>query len=179
MERVCLPPPFVGEGRGGGRADALKTPAERAALEAQGAVILEVFEAAGFAHIAPDILQPADVFLDRAGEEIRARTYVFTDPAGTELCLRPDLTVPACRYHLSHASAPEAEQRYCYQGPAFRFQPEGGCRCFQPSSTRPASNGSAPRTPNAPMPRCWGWRSRPCRRPGLRATGSASAISVS
>jgi ATP phosphoribosyltransferase regulatory subunit len=103
-----------------------KTPAERAALEAQGSVILRVFEAAGFAHIAPDILQPADVFLDRAGEEIRARTFVFTDPAGTELCLRPDLTVPACRYHLSHASAPEMEQRYCYRGPAFRFQPEGG-----------------------------------------------------
>jgi ATP phosphoribosyltransferase regulatory subunit len=103
-----------------------KTPAERAALEAQGAVILRVFEAAGFAHIAPDILQPADVFLDRAGEEIRARTFVFTDPAGTELCLRPDLTVPACRYHLSHSSAPNAEARYCYQGPAFRFQPEGG-----------------------------------------------------
>ncbi|MFW6076990.1 MAG: ATP phosphoribosyltransferase regulatory subunit [Hyphomicrobiales bacterium] len=103
-----------------------KTPAERAALETQAAVILRVFEAAGFAHIAPDILQPADVFLDRAGEEIRARTFVFTDPAGTELCLRPDLTVPACRYHLSHASDPQAESRYCYQGPAFRFQPEGG-----------------------------------------------------
>jgi ATP phosphoribosyltransferase regulatory subunit len=107
-----------------------KTPAERAALEAQGAVILRVFEAAGFAHIAPDILQPADVFLDRAGEEIRARTFVFTDPAGTELCLRPDLTVPACRYHLSHSRAPEAESRYCYQGPAFRFQPEGGSPLF-------------------------------------------------
>jgi ATP phosphoribosyltransferase regulatory subunit len=107
-----------------------KTPDERAALEAQGAVILEVFRAAGFVHIAPDILQPADVFLDRAGEEIRARTFVFTDPAGTELCLRPDLTVPTCRYHLSHASAPDAEARYCYQGPAFRFQPEGGSPLF-------------------------------------------------
>jgi len=107
-----------------------KTPDERAALEAQGAVILNVFKAAGFAHIAPDILQPADVFLDRAGEEIRARTFVFTDPAGTELCLRPDLTVPACRYHLSHSSAPDAESRYCYQGPAFRFQPEGGSPLF-------------------------------------------------
>jgi ATP phosphoribosyltransferase regulatory subunit len=128
---ACCSLPPCGEGQGGGAALMPgKTPAERAALEAQGAVILAVFEAAGFAHIAPDILQPADVFLDRAGEEIRARTYVFTDPAGTELCLRPDLTVPACRYHLSHASAPEAEQRYCYQGPAFRFQPEGGLPLF-------------------------------------------------
>lgn len=107
-----------------------KTPAERAALEVQGALILDIFKAAGFAHIAPDILQPADVFLDRAGEEIRARTFVFTDPAGTELCLRPDLTVPACRYHLSHAGEPDVEARYCYQGPAFRFQPDGGSPLF-------------------------------------------------
>ena len=42
-------------------------------------------------------------------------------PTGAELCLRPDLTVPACRYHLTHASRPDAESRYCYFGPAFRF----------------------------------------------------------
>jgi ATP phosphoribosyltransferase regulatory subunit len=49
---------------------------------------------------------------------------VFTDPSGAEMCLRPDLTVPACRYHLSHAGNPQAEQRYCYLGPAFRFPDE-------------------------------------------------------
>ncbi len=101
-----------------------KTPAERAALAAQGELLIGVFEKAGFSHIAPDILQPADVFLDRSGENIRARTFLFTDPSGAELCLRPDLTVPACRYHLSHAPSPSAESRYCYLGPAFRFQPE-------------------------------------------------------
>ena len=62
-----------------------------------------VFERAGFEQIAPDIIQPADIFLERSGEDIRARTFVFTDPSGAEMCLRPDLTVPACRYHLSHA----------------------------------------------------------------------------
>lgn len=107
-----------------------KTPAEREALESVGAVVLDVFEVAGFAHIAPDILQPADVFLDRAGEEIRSRTFILIDPAGAELCLRPDLTVPTCRYHLSHAPSPDAEALYCYQGPAFRFQPDGGSALF-------------------------------------------------
>ncbi len=34
------------------------------------------------------------IFLDRSGEEIRRRTFAFTDPAGNELCLRPDLTIP-------------------------------------------------------------------------------------
>ena len=101
-----------------------KSRAEREVLERQNAAVMAVFERAGFDHIAPDIIQPADIFLERSGEDIRARTFVFIDPAGAEMCLRPDLTVPACRYHLSHAVRPEAEARYCYLGPAFRFSDE-------------------------------------------------------
>ncbi len=103
-----------------------KSSLERAGLAALNQRILPGFVAAGYDHIEPDILQPADIFLDRSGEDIRSRTYVFTDPAGHELCLRPDLTVPACRYHLSHAADPTAETRYCYAGKAFRFPPGGG-----------------------------------------------------
>lgn len=101
-----------------------KSSAERSALEHQNAALMAVFERAGFDHVAPDIIQPADIFLERSGEDIRARTFVFTDPSGAEMCLRPDLTVPACRYHLSHAENPAAERRYCYLGPAFRFPDE-------------------------------------------------------
>lgn len=101
-----------------------KSSADREALERQNAAIMAVFARAGFDHIAPDILQPADIFLERSGEDIRARTFVFTDPSGAEMCLRPDLTVPACRYHLSHAVDPAAAARYCYLGPAFRFPDE-------------------------------------------------------
>ena len=101
-----------------------RTSAQRAALERQNAAIMAVFERAGFEQIAPDIIQPADIFLERSGEDIRARTFVFNDPEGQELCLRPDLTVPACRFHLSHAAQPEKEARYSYLGPAFRFPDE-------------------------------------------------------
>ena len=101
-----------------------KSRSERESLERQNAALMAVFERAGFDQIAPDIIQPADIFLERSGEDIRARTFVFTDPSGAEMCLRPDLTVPACRYHLSHAANPAAEQRYCYLGPAFRFPDE-------------------------------------------------------
>jgi ATP phosphoribosyltransferase regulatory subunit len=101
-----------------------KSSTEREALAKQNAAIMAVFERAGFEHIAPDIIQPADIFLERSGEDIRARTFVFNDPSGAELCLRPDLTVPACRYHLSHAEKPETETRYCYLGTAFRFPDE-------------------------------------------------------
>lgn len=109
-----------------------KSSAERAAIAVLTARILPGFLAAGCDHIEPDILQPADIFLDRSGEDIRSRTFVFTDPAGRELCLRPDLTVPACRYHLSHAADPSAETRYCYAGKAFRFQPGGGDHLHPP-----------------------------------------------
>ena len=100
-----------------------KSSSERQALARQNAALMAVFERAGFDHIAPDIIQPADIFLERSGEDIRARTFVFSDPQGNELCLRPDLSVPACRYHLSHGEAAR-EARYCYLGPAFRFPDE-------------------------------------------------------
>jgi ATP phosphoribosyltransferase regulatory subunit len=60
------------------------------------------------------------------GEELRARTYVFTDQEGAELCLRPDLTVPTCRLHWERHKRGDVQAKYCYNGPAFRFQPHGG-----------------------------------------------------
>ncbi len=98
------------------------------ALEAQAACLLAVFKAAGYEPVAPSIIQPADIFLDQIGEQLRARTYVFTDPEGEELCLRPDLTVPVCRLYLERHPRADAAARYCYNGPAFRFQVGGGDR---------------------------------------------------
>jgi ATP phosphoribosyltransferase regulatory subunit len=94
------------------------------ALEAQATTLLDVFKRAGYEQVAPSIIQPADIFLDQIGEEIRSRTYVFTDLAGDELCLRPDLTVPVSRLYLERHPDAKAEARYCYNGPAFRFQPD-------------------------------------------------------
>ena len=90
-------------------------------LDAQAEAILSVFAAKAYARVEPPILQPAEVFLDRSGEEIRRRTFVLTDPAGHELCLRPDLTIPVCRMQLS--SNAKFPARLAYHGPAFRFQP--------------------------------------------------------
>ncbi|HYM18038.1 MAG TPA: ATP phosphoribosyltransferase regulatory subunit [Micropepsaceae bacterium] len=92
-----------------------------AKLDEQTAKILGVFAARSYIRVEPPILQPADAFLDRSGEEIRRRTFVLTDPSGDELCLRPDLTVPVCRMHL--AGAAKFPARLAYHGPAFRFQP--------------------------------------------------------
>jgi len=96
------------------------------ALEAQAAALTELFKEAGYEQVAPSILQPAELFLDRLGEALRSRTYVFTDIEGTELCLRPDLTVPTARLYLERHPDAREEARYCYNGPAFRYQPGGG-----------------------------------------------------
>ena len=66
------------------------------ALEAQAQKLMAVFIKAGYEAVAPSMIQPAALFLDVIGESLRARTYVFVDPDGDELCLRPDLTVPTC-----------------------------------------------------------------------------------
>ena len=95
------------------------------ALEAQAQTIMAVFAKAGYEAVAPALIQPADVFLDVVGEQLRSRTYVFTDPDGAELCLRPDITVPTCRLHLERHPKADQKARYCYNGPAFRFQPAG------------------------------------------------------
>jgi len=92
-----------------------------AALDAQAAGILGVFAGHRYARTDSSVLQPAEIFLDRAGEEIRRRTFVMTDPAGQELCLRPDLTIPTCRAHLQAKGAYPA--RLCYNGLVFRHQP--------------------------------------------------------
>jgi ATP phosphoribosyltransferase regulatory subunit len=92
-----------------------------AALDAQADAILGTFTARGYQRQEPSILQHAEMFLERSGEEIRRRTFTLTDPAGNDLCLRPDLTIPICREHVARGGAYPA--RLCYNGLAFRHQP--------------------------------------------------------
>jgi ATP phosphoribosyltransferase regulatory subunit len=71
--------------------------------------------------VEPPILQPADIFLDLSGEDLRRRMFVTQDASGRELCLRPEYTIPVGRHHLdTGADAPAA---YAYCGPVFRLRP--------------------------------------------------------
>jgi ATP phosphoribosyltransferase regulatory subunit len=92
-----------------------------AALDAQAASILGQFAARGYVHEEPSVLQPAEIFLDRSGEEIRRRTFTLTDPSGRDLALRPDLTIPICRDAVR--SGRKLPARICYNGLVFRHQP--------------------------------------------------------
>lgn len=94
-----------------------------AALDAQTAAWLDVFKTYGAERIEPAIVQPADAFLDRMGEDLRRRTYVFQGPGGGELCLRPDLTIPTCQAYLSRTPKADRPAKLCYAGPVFRHNP--------------------------------------------------------
>jgi ATP phosphoribosyltransferase regulatory subunit len=96
-----------------------EAPAPQASPLEAGERALEHFLAAGFARLEPAVLQPASVFLDMSGEEIRGRLYLTSDASGAELCLRPDYTVPVC---LAYLASPEAgrQAQYAYLGPVFR-----------------------------------------------------------
>lgn len=80
------------------------------------------FVASGYRRAEPAILQPAAVFLDQSGEDIRGRLYLTSDSAGAELCLRPEFTVPVCRDYLASAEAGKPAA-FSYLGPVFRFRP--------------------------------------------------------
>src|SRR6059036_4166280 len=88
-------------------------------LDARAAALVAHYERAGYARVAPAILQPAEPFLDLSGEDIRKRMFLTTDPQGRELCLRPDLTIPVSRDYLASGAAGSAVG-FCYLGPVFR-----------------------------------------------------------
>ena len=107
------------------------------ALAAQAERIMASFSRGGYEQIAMAVIQPAGPFLDSVGETLRARTYVFVDHHGQEVCLRPDLTIPTCRLHLARQSGGNTLARYCYHGLAFRYQP-GAATPTHPTEFRQA-----------------------------------------
>jgi ATP phosphoribosyltransferase regulatory subunit len=85
---------------------------------------MEFLAARGLALPVIPTLQPADPFLDTAGEALRRRIFLSEGETGESLCLRPEFTIPVCRHHIqSHAGTPA---RYGYCGPVFRQRRQDG-----------------------------------------------------
>jgi ATP phosphoribosyltransferase regulatory subunit len=83
--------------------------------------VLSAFERAGYARIEPPILQPADIFLDLSGEEIRHRLFVTSDTEGREWALRPEFTIPVALAYLTSGES-GAAKAYSYSGRVFRVR---------------------------------------------------------
>jgi ATP phosphoribosyltransferase regulatory subunit len=91
--------------------------------------LVDLYERAGYVRVEPAVLQPADVFFELSGEELRRRLFLTENAAGEELCLRPDLTIPTCLAHLANGA--ELPASYCYLGPVFRDQGGGSGEYLQ------------------------------------------------
>ncbi len=115
-----------------------------AQLAAQDVKIARVFARHNYIRIEPPIVEPADVFLEQSGEDTRRHLYVFDDAAGNELCLRPDLTIPACRMYLRGKQRAGAA-RLSYNGPAFRYDPTGEPNQFLQAGVECLGMADAPR----------------------------------
>ena len=98
--------------------------------DARAEALVASYERAGYARVAPAILQPAEPFLDLSGEDIRKRMYLTTAPGGGEFCLRPDLTIPVSRDYLASPAAGNPTG-FCYLGPVFRHRTDQSAEFLQ------------------------------------------------
>lgn len=75
------------------------------------------------------VIQPADPFLDMAGEDLRRRIFMTESETGASLCLRPEFTIPVCLRHIETATG--TPRRYSYLGEVFRQRREGPNEFYQ------------------------------------------------
>ncbi len=126
--------------------------AEAIAMRAARDAIEATLRSYAYAPIDAPVLESPSPFLNRSGEDIRRHMYIFPDPAGREVCLRPELTIPVCRAYLRQLqAAPKAKQtqpphqaRVCYFGPAFRYETSNdrGDRQFYQAGAELIGSGS-------------------------------------
>jgi ATP phosphoribosyltransferase regulatory subunit len=93
------------------------------------AEIATLFAARNTHAVEVAVLQPADPFLDMAGEDLRRRIFLTESETGQSLCLRPEFTIPVCLDHI--ASQAGTPRRYSYLGEVFRQRRDGGNEFFQ------------------------------------------------
>lgn len=91
--------------------------------------ILVLMSAREVEHADIPVLQPADPFLDTAGEDLRSRIFMTQNEKGESMCLRPEFTIPVCRRHIAQGDG--AHKRYGYIGQVFRQRRRGETEFFQ------------------------------------------------
>lgn len=91
--------------------------------------LVSAMEALDAPRVDIPVIQPAEPFLDMAGEDLRRRIYLTENERGESLCLRPEFTIPVCLGHIAEKVG--TPQRYAYLGQVFRQRREGGNEFYQ------------------------------------------------
>ncbi len=80
--------------------------------------ILRSVKSKGFKYIElPSVIETNHI-VQRSGESFRKFIFSFTDQAGNELCLRPDLTIASCLRYLENNL--KGKEKIFYSGQAYR-----------------------------------------------------------
>ena len=80
--------------------------------------ILRSVKSKGFKYIELESVVEANHIVQRSGENFRKFIFSFTDHNGTELCLRPDLTIASCLRYLENNL--KGKEKIFYSGEAYR-----------------------------------------------------------
>ena len=80
--------------------------------------ILRSVKAKGFKYIELPSVIEANHIVQRSGENFRKFIFSFTDQNGSELCLRPDLTIVSCLRYLENNI--KTTEKIFYSGQAYR-----------------------------------------------------------
>jgi len=80
--------------------------------------ILRSVKSKGFKYIELESVVEANHIVQRSGENFRKFIFSFTDQNGTELCLRPDLTIASCLRYLENNI--KRKEKIFYSGEAYR-----------------------------------------------------------
>lgn len=91
--------------------------------------LLDEFAARRTVRVDTPVIQPAEPFLDMAGEDLRRRIFMTENERGESLCLRPEFTIPVCLRHIETATG--TPQRYAYLGEVFRQRRDGANEFYQ------------------------------------------------
>lgn len=91
--------------------------------------LLADFASLGTERVDTPVIQPAEPFLDMAGEDLRRRIFMTESETGQSLCLRPEFTIPVCLRHIETATG--TPRRYAYLGEVFRQRREGANEFYQ------------------------------------------------
>ncbi|MCA1489489.1 ATP phosphoribosyltransferase regulatory subunit [Ensifer sp. NBAIM29] len=91
--------------------------------------LLADFERLKTLRVDTPVIQPAEPFLDMAGEDLRRRIFMTASETGESLCLRPEFTIPVCLRHIETATG--TPQRYAYLGEVFRQRRDGSNEFYQ------------------------------------------------
>ncbi|MBB4064292.1 ATP phosphoribosyltransferase regulatory subunit [Gellertiella hungarica] len=98
-------------------------------LPAFAAELSGLLAARGTERVDTAVIQPAEPFLDMAGEDLRRRIFMTESETGASLCLRPEFTIPVCLRHIETATG--TPRRYSYLGEVFRQRRDGPNEFYQ------------------------------------------------